>query len=255
MTHRLLALWLIATSSVCGQWQLTSQSNPTSLGRGAWQVTKQVNGSSKVELQLIYFKATDCALHVIDQPKKDSAVKMDVIAVREKGLAICNGGYFSPDDFTPSGLQIAQGKRRGVFQKGMPLGGGLLVRAGIPALYVDSEFVDSKEITELVQCCPMLVHEGKSLTEKVGGPLARRTFIMTDQASFWAIGIANRVGLRELADILTNAGIITEFKVMRALNLDGGPSTGLWWQNAQGAITYTKEMWPVRNLIMIVPKP
>lgn len=255
MTHRLLVLWLITTSSACAQWQLTSQSNPTALGRGAWQLTKQVNGPSKVELHLIYFKATDCAMHVIDQPKKDSAVKMDVIAAREKALAICNGGYFSPDDFTPSGLQIAQGKRRGVFQKSMPLGGGLLVRAGIPVLYVDSEFVDSKEITELVQCCPMLVNEGKALSEKEGGPLARRTFIMTDQADFWAMGIANKVGLRELADILTTAGIITEFKVMRALNLDGGPSTGLWWQGDQAATSYKKEMWPVKNLIMIVPKP
>ncbi|MEY4483293.1 MAG: hypothetical protein RL693_745 [Verrucomicrobiota bacterium] len=255
MRRCFLTLWLMVASTACAQWQLASQSSPTALGHGAWQVTKQVDGPSKVELQLIYFNTTDCTLHVVDQPKKDSAVKMDVIAAREKALAICNGGYFSPDEFTPSGLQIAQGNRSGVFQKGMPFGGGILVRSGKPVLYTDIEFVDDSSITELVQCCPMLVNEGKALTEKGGGQLARRTFILTDQADHWAIGVANRIGLRELADVLTTAGIITEFKVMRALNLDGGPSTGLWWQGTQSAAAYKKEMWPVKNLIMITPKP
>lgn len=250
-----MVLCLMAVSSAPAQWHLTSQTKPTPLGHGACQVTKQVEGTSKVELQLVYFKPTDCMVRVAGQPKKDSAVKMDVIAAREKVLAICNGGYFSPDDFTPSGLQIAGGKRSGVFQKGMPFGGGFMVRSGIPMLYLDSEFEDGNDIRELVQCCPMLVNEGKALGEKGGGPQARRTFILTDMAGFWAIGIANRVGLRELADILTSPGIITEFKVMRALNLDGGPSTGLWWKNDQGAVNYTKEMWPVKNLVMIVPKP
>ncbi|CAN5757936.1 hypothetical protein BH11VER1_BH11VER1_25320 [soil metagenome] len=255
MRTLLCLLGMFAVSPVMAQWQLGSSSPPVALGHGAWQVTKQVEGPSKVELQLVYFKTTDCVLHVIDQPKKESALKMDVIADREKALAICNGGYFSPDDFTPSGLQIARGKRAGVFQKGMPLGGGLLVRAGVPTLYVDAEFVDNNTITELVQCCPMLVNEGKALAEKAGGPLARRTFILTDGADHFALGVANRVGLRELADILTKAGIVTEFKVLRALNLDGGPSTGLWWKNDQGIASYTKEMWPVKNLIIVTPKP
>lgn len=255
MRSCLLAFWLMAATSASAQWRLTVPSRPTPLGHGAWQVTKQVEGPSKVELQLVYFNTSHGKIEVIDQPKKVSAVKMDVIAAREKALAICNGGYFSPDDFTPSGLQIARGKRSGVFQKGMPLGGGFLVRAGIPKLYVDSEFADDEKITELVQCCPMLVNEGKALSEKGGGLLARRTFMLTDQADNWALGVANKIGLRELADILTSPGVITEFKVMRALNLDGGPSTGLWCKDDQGAITYTKEMWPVKNLIMIAPKP
>lgn len=247
-------LWCFAVSPVMAQWQLSSSSQPVALGHGASQVTKLVNGPSKVELQLIYFKATDCELHIVDQPKKESAVKMDVIAAREKALAICNGGYFSPDDFTPSGLQIARGKRSGVFQKGMPMGAGLSVRNGNFVLYLDAEFKDGNDITELVQCCPMLVYEGKALNEKGDGSQARRTFILTDLAGYWAIGIANRVGLKELADILTTDSVITELKVVRALNLDGGPSTGLWWKNESGVVVYHKEMWPVKNLIIITPK-
>lgn len=248
-------LWLILVSPVWAQWQLISPSSPAALGHDAWHITKQVAGPTKVELQIIHFKTSECVLRVIDQPKKSTAVKMDEIAIRENAMAMCNGGYFSPDDLSPSGLQIAGGRRSGVFQKGMPYGGGFVVRAGKPALYVDGEFTDTNDITELVQCCPMLVNDGKPLSEKGGGPQARRTFLLTDNADHWALGIANRVGLRELADILTTSGVITEFKVMRALNLDGGPSTGLWWKDNQGVATYKKEMWPVKNLIIVTPRP
>lgn len=255
MRTLLYLLWITASSSAFAQWQLSSSTKPTTLGHGAWQVTKQVSGPIKVELHLIYFKASDCILRVVDQPQKDSAEKMNAIASKGAALAICNGGYYSPDDFTPSGLQVSGGKRSGTFQKNMPFGGGFMVKAGRPMLYVDSEFVEAKDITELVQCCPMLVNDGKPLSEKGGGPLARRTFILTDGAGYWALGIANRAGLRELADILTTPEVITEFKVVRALNLDGGPSTGLWWRNDQGVATYHKEMWPVKNLIMVLSRP
>lgn len=248
-------LWLILVSPVWAQWRLASQSSPVALGHNVWQITKQVTGPTRVELQIIHFKTSECVLRVIDQLQKNTAVKMDEIAIRENAMAMCNEGYFSPDDFSPSGLQIAGGRRSGVFQKGRPFGGGIIVHAGKPTLYMDSEFSDTNDITEMVQCSPMLVNDGKALSEKCGGPQARRTFLLTYNTDHWALGIANRVGLRELADILTTSGIITEFKVMRALNLDGGPSTGLWWKDSQGIATYHKEMWPVKNLIIVTPQP
>ena len=43
-------------------------------------------------------------------------------------------------------------------------------------------------------------------------------------------------------------------KVNRALNLDGGPSTGLWCRSESGAIQFEKPGWAVRNAIVIVPR-
>ena len=81
-----------------------------------------------------------------------------------------------------------------------------------------------------------------------------RTFILTDTEGRWAIGICKRVGLLELAHILVTPGIINEMKVKRALNLDGGPSTGLWCRNETGAVQFEKPGWAVRNAIVVVPR-
>jgi hypothetical protein len=85
-------------------------------------------------------------------------------------------------------------------------------------------------------------------------PRNQRTFIMTDGAGRWAIGTCKRTGLLELAHILIASGIITEMKVNRALNLDGGPSTGLWCRNEAGAVQFEKPGWAVRNAIVVVPR-
>lgn len=80
------------------------------------------------------------------------------------------------------------------------------------------------------------------------------TFIATGQAGHWVIGIAENVGLLELAGILATPGIITEFSSKRALNLNGGPSTGLWFKTADGRENLDKPGWIVRNGIAVVPK-
>ena len=60
--------------------------------------------------------------------------------------------------------------------------------------------------------------------------------------------------LQELADLLATPSIIRAFTVMRALNLDGGPSTGLWWKDTSSAEHYDKEKWHVKNMLVIIPK-
>lgn len=43
-------------------------------------------------------------------------------------------------------------------------------------------------------------------------------------------------------------------KVQRALNLDGGPSTGLWSRHQDGRELHEKPGWAVRNAIIVVPR-
>ncbi len=63
------------------------------------------------------------------------------------------------------------------------------------------------------------------------------------------------IGLRELAELLVNQGAgLLGFKVSRALNLDGGPSTGLWGRDEKGkVVVHEKEMWSVKNCVVIRP--
>lgn len=132
-----------------------------------------------------------------------------------------------------------------------------MVRQGKAALVWENEFMAAPDITEFVQCSPWLVSDGRVWpvpAPKEPEQRNHRTFIMTDSAGRWAIGICKRAGLLELAQILVTPGIITEMKVKRVLNLDGGPSTGLWCCGADGREHFEKPGWAVRNAIVVVPR-
>ncbi|OYW74983.1 MAG: hypothetical protein B7Z37_15390 [Verrucomicrobia bacterium 12-59-8] len=227
------------------------------MGHKVEYVVKQIAGPTKAEMRLIFFDEKQCELHVVANSDPRTAWKLEEIGHAKKALAVCNGGYFNPSgDFGPSGLEIAEGTRSDKFIAGQWVG-GLMVKQGKSSLVWSHEFQDATDITEFVQCSPWLVSEGRVWPvppSKKLEPRNNRTFIMTDAEGRWAIGTCKRTGLLELAHILVTPGIISEMKVNRALNLDGGPSTGLWCRNEAGAVQFEKPGWAVRNAIMVVPR-
>jgi hypothetical protein len=80
-----------------------------------------------------------------------------------------------------------------------------------------------------------------------------RTFVLTDCAGKWALGLCSHVSLRELSDLLSTKGIIIECQVERALNLDGGSSSGFWFRGPDGNEQYDREFATVRNFLAVVP--
>jgi hypothetical protein len=78
--------------------------------------------------------------------------------------------------------------------------------------------------------------------------------VLTDCAGRWAIGLCEHVTLRELSDLLCAKRVITELEVERALNLDGGSSSGLWFRGPDGEEHYDREFATVRNFLAVVPK-
>ena len=253
----LLCLFLLTCSARAQQWRLVSSSKAASLGHGALYVVKQIAGPAKAEIRLVLFDEKQCELHVVANDNPKTAWPLDEIGHAKKALAVCNGGYFNPGgDFGPVGLEIAEGTRsnKPVVDQWF---GGLMIKQGKASLVWSNEFQDAPDISEFVQCSPWLVSEGRVWPVPPGKepePRNHRTFIMTDAAGRWAIGTAKRIGLLELAHILVTPGIITEMKVNRALNLDGGPSTGLWCRSESGAVQFEKPGWAVRNAIVIVPR-
>ena len=76
----------------------------------------------------------------------------------------------------------------------------------------------------------------------------------TDGQGRWLIGTASEVSLLELAQLLAAPDFLSKFRVDRALNLDGGPSTGIWIRDADGAEHPYPPRWPVRNYIAVIPR-
>lgn len=253
----LLCLLVLTCSAQAQQWRLVSSSKAEPMGQEVQYVVKQIAGPAKVEMKLIFFDEMQCSLRVVANGDRQTARSLAEIGLAKKALAVCNGGYFNAGgDFGPAGLEIADGVRTG-----KPVAdqwfGGLMVRQGKSSLVWSNEFQDATDISEFVQCSPWLVSEGRVWPvppSKEPEPRNNRTFIMTDAAGRWAIGTAKRTGLLELAHILVTPGIITEMKVSRALNLDGGPSTGLWCRSESGAVHFEKPGWAVRNAIVVVPR-
>jgi len=251
-------LWLMLPCLVQAQWRLESSTDAAPLGHGATFVIKTVSGPAKAELKLVFFDDKHCQIRVVANPDRKTAKPLDDIARSMKALAVCNGGYFNAGgDFGPSGLEIANKVRVGQFTNNAGLVGALKVAQDKASLVWENEFRDVPEITEFVQCSPWLVGEGRVVPvppPKEPEQRNHRTFIMTDGSGRWAIGVCKRTGWLELAHILVTPGIITEMKVQRALNLDGGPSTGLWCGSADGREHFEKPGWAVRNAIVVVPR-
>lgn len=233
-------------------WRLVSSAKPVPLTNGATYIAKKIKGPIETELHLVFFDAATCRIAVIDQPTKKDAMTVADAAAAAGAIAACNGGYFDVPKFFPSGFQIASGKRSGE-ARANPLTGCVAVRQGVPELAPFAQFKDDEHVTEYLDCCPLYVMDGRPL-QLGDGPRNTRTFVMTDQHGHWAIGVCRNLGLQELANVLATSSIISEMKVERALNLDGGPSSSLWCKGKDGPIQPLKESWRVKNLLAVLPK-
>lgn len=248
-----IMLWAAGLTTAEAQWRVSAQTKTEPLGHGAWFVRKDLAGPVEAELKLVFFDATRCALRVVDQPSRANAGSLGE-AMRGMGaLAGCNGAYFTPE-FAPLGLSVSQGVRVGKIERSSLLGGLLMVRKGRPLMLWRDEYTEQAGITDLVQAGPRLVNGGLAVKGLEATKRRVRTFVLTDCEGHWALGLCDRVTLRELSDLLAAEGIITEMDVERALNLDGGSSSGLWFRSESGQESYDREFATVRNFLAVVPK-
>jgi len=217
------------------------------------QFTAQDVDGDSVEFSLVHFEARQCMLRVIDQPSRSAAEDLDEVMPRIEALAGVNGGFFTPE-FTPLGLTISGGRRVGTWTRSSLLGGVVVVRGGRLLLLWRDEFQDSEAVTELLQAGPRLVNNG----QPVGGLDVRasrpRTFIATDVAGRWLLGTTSHVSLAELAKLLASPGLVPGMEIVRALNFDGGKSTGFWARLVDGSVVSSPEIATVRNFVALVPR-
>ncbi|OYW72675.1 MAG: hypothetical protein B7Z37_24160 [Verrucomicrobia bacterium 12-59-8] len=203
-------------------------------------------------LQIVIFDSRQFDLKVIDQPEDWAGGSRITECMRgAAAVAGVNGGFFTPE-FKPMGLMIAQGQHTGTWQTG-PLLTGAVVVTSQPQLLWNAE-VDPEGASEFVQAGPRLVDGGQPVPGLDHRKSSTRTFIANDGGHQWLLGIAHDISLAELAELLTTPGLMPAFSVNRALNLDGGRSSSIYYRTNDGR-EHTHPGWStVRNYLGIIPR-
>lgn len=245
---------LLLVSTARAQWtQISSQSEP-SPSKGIehrYVVAEHSETGDRASLELAIYSTKSCRLRIIDQPTEP---QLDLAEAMSRGnfLAAVNGGYFDPD-YKPIGLLIVDGTIIAPLQKARLLSGVLSASAKKVQISRVAEFSLAQKPEAAVESGPMIVDLGKSVRGLESTRAARRTFAAVGAGDKAALGFCSDVTLADLSNILSTI-LIPDFKIQRALNLDGGSSSAFWFKRANGSAFSIAEQKPVRDFVAIVPR-
>ncbi len=187
------------------------------------------------------------------EPKTPSAWR------RELGATIAvNGVYFTASG-TPAGyLRLgADGKSLKPWPKESErknksgyTGAGIIADGQLYLAYLPADTVDPEKGETVFLTYPTLVYDGVAAIEKETGLVARRTALAEDAKGNIYIIVTEEGGLtlREFSAWLA----VQPEKFLRAINLDGGPSTG--FSLADGAATIDFGFAEVPNALLVKKK-
>lgn len=243
----LAALGLVAIPAPAAKWKVAGRKTLAELPGGAR--FEEINVSSDgrtVRIHAILFNSRRHELHVLDNASAKSSAFAALPAEADCFGAV-NGGYFHPD-FKPVGLVISGGKELHGFERARLLSGVLTATSdGFQILRV-AEYRPSPKIRAALQAGPFLVDESRPVSGLESRRLARRTVVCSDGKNQGALLVMSHVTLADAADILDQTPIFPGNPVRRALNLDGGSSTGIWVATTPKAFLLAP-FTPVRNLV------
>jgi exopolysaccharide biosynthesis protein len=183
----------------------------------------------------------DVAYHVTPQSLEDWQRETNA-------LMVINGGFFRVENekYIPNGLTIVNGQALGDSYEGF--GGMLAIREGLAQLrwLVQEPYDTGEQLWAALQSFPLLVKPGGELgfpAEFEDNLQARRTVIAQDREGRILFLLAPRghFTLHQLSLYLTGSDLNLEI----AINLDGGPSSGIM-------LAEPREVIPSQSLLPIV---
>ncbi len=164
------------------------------------------------------------------------------------GGLVINGAYFN-EDYTPSGLLIIDKKRIGTRKFDYDKSAALVIKDGdVSIVNLKKEPRTRLESFDYVlQSFPLLIDEGNNTIGVDSQKKARRSAIGIDAVGnvYVIVSDSGDLSLYEFAEEIVKTGI----SFAKVLNLDGGPSTGVYsnWNKERVAIdSYTKVSSVVR---------
>jgi len=245
---------LVAATAARADWNAISAQTEPSPARGLehrYVVFENSATGDRVSMELALFSVKSCRLGVIDQPTEPRA-DLNEVMLREKCLAGVNGGYFDPD-YRPIGLLVADGRTIAPLQRARLLTGVLSALAGKVQIWRVGEFSRQQRADAAIECGPMIVDFGKPVRGLDSARPARRTFAAVAANDRAALGFCYDIRLADFATILV-LPFATDFKIQRALNLDGGSSSAFWFARKDGSAFSIPEQKTVRDFVGVMPR-
>jgi len=200
-------------------------------------------------LHAVFMNASCYVASIIDQPKEENEGRSTIAQLTHDHHAFlgCNGGCFS-SRFEPEGLcvidgtQVSNPSRKSIFS------GMLLIdKRGMPSLHWFNR--NDHPAPNALQGGPFLIEPGGVIgVLPADGPIAKRTVLVQAEDKFGVI-VTSEVSLFNLAFCLKKKCDSLDMTIDRALNLDGGPSSGLCLDSKEVKIDLPPH-WPVRNVLI-----
>lgn len=214
-------------------------------------------GGRAATVHAYVFSSDHEAFQVIDQaaPVPQPHLTLGDACLAANATAGVNGGPFDSRD-QPLGLLIAGGKHSGAPALGGSLTSGVIWSDGKKNGMARAAAFDFSiaGISQLLQAGPFLMEDSKPVAGLEVARFSRRTIVLTDGGSQWAIAFIPSATLHGLADTLARPGAFPPFQPKMVLNLDGGGSCGFWVDRENGQSFYLREISKVQNFLVVVRK-
>ena len=247
------AVALLLVAAARGEWAVTSSQTEPAAAAGVEHrraiVTESASGT-EATVDLALFSNKTATLRVIDDPTGQGSLAS--LMQREGCIAGVNGGYFDPND-APVGLLISEGRKVAPLTRARLLSGVVSVANGRVQIQRSADFSMKTKPSAARQCGPFLLERGRPIAGLNGTRSARRTFVLSGLGDKVAIGFCSYVTLAQLGEILATPGVAGEVKIQRALNLDGGSSSGFWFAG-KASVVSIREQKRVRDYLAVVPR-
>jgi hypothetical protein len=252
MRLRCAVLFLVLGATAQADWAiLSSASEPGRSGIVHRHVVLENGaGSERITVDLAVFSTKSCTLRIL---QNEGGAGLGELMSRQGCLAGVNGGYFD-EAFAPIGLRMANAKMIAPLQRARLITGVLVASSRGVQIVRSREFSRRAGVTAAIQCGPFLVDRGQSIGGLNDSRPARRTFAATTTGNRALVGVCSNVSLAELSKMLATTSFAEDLRIERALNLDGGSSTGFWFTRENGTVFSIPEQKPVRDFVGIVPK-
>jgi uncharacterized protein YigE (DUF2233 family) len=236
------------------EWRVVSAEPQAKGAGGVVHLKAEVENAATNDRATLHFALFDtktATLRVIDD-EGDAHAPLAATMTRENCVAGVNGGYFDPQN-APVGLLVEDGHVVVPKQKARLLSGVVSVVNGRVQIQRAAEFSPKVKATAARQCGPFLVERAKAVPGLNDTRGARRTFVVSNGGEQVAIGYSSSVTLAQLASILATPRVAADLKIQRALNLDGGSSSGFWFKGENGPFSI-REYKTVRDYLAVVAK-